>query len=117
MIKATHEPCGYSLDLASSFDVKENKHSFCRGKDCIKKFCKELKEICTRIVNYEQQEMVPLTDKEKEYYEWQKKCYICQKKVLLLQQQKKRFINYIEKLEIIVILQGNLEELPMVFVI
>ena len=28
--------------------------------------------MCTRIVNYEQKEMVPLTDKEKEYYEWQK---------------------------------------------
>ena len=24
--KATHEPCGYSLDLVSLFDVKENKH-------------------------------------------------------------------------------------------
>ena len=23
--KAIHEPCGYSLDLVSSFDVKENK--------------------------------------------------------------------------------------------
>ena len=70
--KAIHESCGYSLDLVSSFDVKENKHSFYRGKDCIKKFCKELKEICTRIVNYEQKEMVPLTDKEREYYDEQK---------------------------------------------
>ena len=33
------------------------------------------------------------------------------KKVLLQQKRKKRFINYIEKLEIIVILRGNLEEL------
>ena len=31
--------------------------------------------------------------------------------------KKKRFIDYIEKLEINVILQGNLEELPTVFVI
>ena len=37
--KAIHESCGYSLDLISSFDVKENKHKFYRGKDCIKKFC------------------------------------------------------------------------------
>ena len=78
--KAIHEPCGYSLDLVSSFDVKENKHSFYRGKDCIKTFCKELKEICTRIVNYEQKDMTPLTDKEKRYYEEQKKCHICQKR-------------------------------------
>ena len=63
--KAIHEPCGYSLDLVSSFDSKENKHSFYRGKDCIKKFCKELKKICIKIVNYEQKEMIPLTDKKK----------------------------------------------------
>ena len=48
--KAIHEPCGYSLDLISSFDLKENKHSFYRGKDCIKKFCKELKELGTKII-------------------------------------------------------------------
>ena len=40
-------------------------HSFYRGRDCIKKVCKELKEICRKIVNYERKEMIPLTDKEK----------------------------------------------------
>ena len=35
--KAIHEPCGYSLNLVCSFDSKENKHSFYRWKDCIKK--------------------------------------------------------------------------------
>ena len=60
--------------------------------------------------------MIPLTDKEKEYYEEQKNAtYV--KIGFTTTKRKKRFINYIEKLEIIVILQGNLEELPMVFVI
>ena len=77
--RAIHEPCGYSLDLVSSFDLKENKHSFYRGQDCIKKFCKELKELGTKIINYEQKEMIPLTDEEKRFYENQKTCYICQK--------------------------------------
>ena len=36
--KAMHEPCGYSLDLVISFDSNQNKHSFYRGKDCIKIF-------------------------------------------------------------------------------
>ena len=45
--------------------------------------------MCTRIVNYEQKEMVPLTDKEKEYYEWQKKCYICQKRFYYSNNKKK----------------------------
>ena len=39
------------------------------------------------------------------------------KKDFTTTKKKKRFINYIEKLEINVILQGNLEELPTVFVI
>ena len=48
--KSIHEPCGYSLDLVSSFDSKENIHSFYRGEDCIKKFCRELKELGTKII-------------------------------------------------------------------
>ena len=52
--KAIHEPCGYSLDLVCSFDSKEDEHSFYRGQDCIKKFCSELKELGTKVVNYEQ---------------------------------------------------------------
>ena len=78
-----HEPCGCSLDLVSLFDSKENKHSFYRGKDYIKKFCKEVKELGTKVINSEQKEMISLTDEEKEYYENQKTCYICQKKVFL----------------------------------
>ena len=50
--KAVHEPYGYSLDLITSFDRKETKHSFFRGKDCIKKFCEEIRDISTKIVNW-----------------------------------------------------------------
>ena len=52
--KAIHEPFRYSLDLVCSFDSKEDKNSFYRGDDCIKKFCSELKELVTKLVNYEQ---------------------------------------------------------------
>ena len=76
---AIHEPCGYSLDLVCSFDLKESKHSFYRGKSCVKRFCSELKELGTKIVNYQQKEMIPLTDNENKYYEEQQECYICQK--------------------------------------
>ena len=57
--KAMHEPCGYSLDLISSFDSKQNKHNFYRGKDSIKKFCSDLKELGTKITNYKEKYMVP----------------------------------------------------------
>ena len=63
--KAIHIPCGCSLDLVSLFGWKENMHSFYRGKDFIKTFCKELKKKCGKTVNYEQKEMIPLTDKKK----------------------------------------------------
>ena len=70
--KALHGSCGYSLDLVSSFDSKQNKHNFYRGKDCIKKFCGDLKELGTRIINYEQKQMIPLTDNKNKFYEKQK---------------------------------------------
>ena len=63
--KAMNEPRGYSLDLVSPFDSKENKHNFYRGRDCIKKFCGDLKKLATKIINFEEKEMIPLTDNEK----------------------------------------------------
>ena len=45
-----HEPSGYALSLISSFDSKENKHNFYRGKDCIKRFCSDLKELGMKII-------------------------------------------------------------------
>ena len=67
--KALHEPSGYALTLVSSFDSKQNKRSFYRGKDCNKKFCSELKELGTKLINYEQKEVISLTDNENTYYE------------------------------------------------
>ena len=49
--KAKHEPSGYSLSLISSFNSKESKHSVYRGRDCIERFCQDLKELPTKIIN------------------------------------------------------------------
>ena len=49
--KAIHEPCGYALNLVSSYDSKQNKRSFYRGKDCIKRFCIDRKVLETKIIN------------------------------------------------------------------
>ena len=59
--KAKHEPSGYSLSLISSFGSKENKHNVYRGRDCIKRFCSDRKELGTEIINFEEKEMIPLT--------------------------------------------------------
>ena len=112
-----HELCGYALSLVCSFDSKQNNRNFYRGRDCIKKFYSDLKELGTKISNYEQKEMIPLTDKENKFYEEQKECYIYVKKSFVMIKMKKRNLNYTKKLKIIVIIQGNLEELLIGFAI
>ena len=47
-----HTPSGYSLFTHCSFDKKRNKLDHYRGKDCMKKFCKDLTEHATKIINY-----------------------------------------------------------------
>ena len=92
--KAKQEPSGYALSLICSFDKTKNKHNFYRGRDCIKRFCSDLKELGTKIINYEQKEMIPLTDNENKYYEEQKECYICQKEFCYDKNEKKKFKIY-----------------------
>ena len=45
----------------------------------MEKFSKDLREHATKIINYEEKEMIPLTYKEYKSYEKQKVCYICKK--------------------------------------
>ena len=49
--KAIHEPSGWSMFIRFSFDKKENKLYYYRGKDCIEKLCKKIKEIVNEIIN------------------------------------------------------------------
>ena len=55
-------PSGYSMFTHCSFDAAKNMHDCYRGKDCMERFCKDLKEDSTKIINYEKKEMIPLTD-------------------------------------------------------
>ena len=72
-----HTPSGYSTFTHSSFDKSKKKLNYYRGKDCMKKFSKDLKEQTTKIIDYEKKKMIPLTTKEKIYHK--KICYICKK--------------------------------------
>ena len=57
------------------------KTCYCyRGKDCIEKFCKDFKELGMEIINFEEKEMISLTNKEIKSCEKQKVCHICKKK-------------------------------------
>ena len=57
--KAKDKPSGYSLSLNCSFDETKNRRKFYSRKDCIKKFCNNLKELATEIINYEKKEKKP----------------------------------------------------------
>ena len=74
-----HTPSGYSIFTSCSFDESKNKLNYYRGKDCMKKFCKDLKEHATRIINYEKKKIISITKEEKINYNDQKVCYICKK--------------------------------------
>ena len=74
-----HPPSGYSLFTHCSFDATKNKFDYYRGKNCMKNFYLDLKEHATKIINYEQKEIISLTKKEEKMYKKQKVCYICKK--------------------------------------
>ena len=74
-----HKPSGYSIFTSCSFDESKNKVNYYRGDDCMKKFCKDLRERAMKIINYEKKRMLLLTTEEKIHYNKQKMCYICKK--------------------------------------
>ena len=74
-----HTPSDYSLFTHCSFDKTKNKLDYYRGEDCMKNFCKDLREHATIMINYEKKDMIPLTKKEEENHNNQKVCYICKK--------------------------------------
>ena len=51
--KVMHEPSGWALYKRCSFDKKEYKLNYYRGKDCIEELCKNLKETAMEIINRE----------------------------------------------------------------
>ena len=64
-INNKHTPSGHSIFTHCSFDQTRNKLNHYRGKDCMKKFCKDLREHATKIINYEKKKMIPLTTEKK----------------------------------------------------
>ena len=46
------EKSGWAMLTICSFNEKENKLNYYRGKDCIQKLCKKLKERTMKIINY-----------------------------------------------------------------
>ena len=78
--KARHESSGWAMFTRSSFNEKENKLNYYRGKDCIEKLCKKLKEHAMKIINYEKKQMIPLSKEENNSYREQEARHICKEK-------------------------------------
>ena len=74
-----HEMCGYSLVTHCSFNEKNNVITYYRGKDCLKKFCQDLKKQAKSIVDFEINEMIKLTQEEQYKHDSRTCSFICQK--------------------------------------
>ena len=92
--KPKHKPSGYACCSICLLDNTKNKHYFYRGKYCIEKFCKDLKNLGTEINNFKEKEMIPLTDKDIKSYEKQKVCHICKKEFRDDDKNKKKVRDY-----------------------
>ena len=83
------------------FDNKKNRRYFYKRKDCIERFCKDLKELVTEIINFEEKEMIQLGPmKNQKYVVYVKKSFVT--------------IKTRKKSEIIAITPEKLEELLIV---
>ena len=61
-----HTPSGYSLFTHCSFNKADNKTDYYRGEDCMKKFCIDLREHVTKIINYEKKKNDTANKKRRE---------------------------------------------------
>ena len=76
-----HEMCGYSLVTHCSCDEKNNAIDYYRGKDCLKKFCQDLKKQAKSIVDFEKK-MIKLTQEERYKHDSRKYCFLYKKPFL-----------------------------------
>ena len=74
-----HMPSGYSIYTSCSLDKSNNKLGYYRGEDCMKRFCKDLKDHATKIIDFKKKIMTPLTKEEEDNYNKENICYICKK--------------------------------------
>ena len=82
----------------------------------MKIFCEVLKDQAMKIINYEKKEMIPLTEKEKETYENQKICHMCEQEFCTSEKNKKEF-KLMQKVRDHCHYAGNIEKLLIVFAI
>ena len=78
--KNEHEMCGYSLFTDCLFDKKSNKLDYYRGKDSLKRFCRDFKKQARSIIDLEKKELPVLIIDEEFKHHVASECYTCEKK-------------------------------------
>ena len=79
------------MSLICSFEETKNRRKLYRRKNCIERFCNDLKELVTEIINYKAKEMTSLENEEIKFYEKQKVYHICEEKFCYNENKKKEF--------------------------
>ena len=95
------------------FDHIENKHTLYCGKDCMKKFCDSFREHASNIIDFEKTKMLPSTKNELNYIKMQKYAIFVKEKSL----KSLLTIKIIQKSEIVVTIEINIEAQYIVFTI
>ena len=103
---------GNSLFTHCSLDATKSKFDCCRGKDCMERFCKDLKEHARKIINYEKKEIIPLMLKKANHI-MRKMFVIYTKKDLVLMMTIKNIVKSDNTATIL----ENIEEMLIIFVI
>ena len=107
-----HRPSRCSLFTQCLFDATKNNIDCYRDKDCMKMFCKYLKQHAAKVIKYEKTEMIPITNEKKKYIVGKKNMIYSKQNLALMM-----IIKIIIMSKIIVTMQENIEELLMIFVI
>ena len=74
-----HIPSEYSVYTSCLFDKSNNKLSYYRGEDCMRRFCKYLTDHAIKIIDCKKKDMIPLSKEEEDNYNKENICYICKK--------------------------------------
>ena len=75
---AYHEACGYSTTILRNHN-KETTTNYYRGKDCLSKLCKELREKAMDLFNTDKLPMITLAHEQQKKHSESDKCYICKR--------------------------------------
>ena len=74
-----HILSGYPIYTSCSFDKSNNNLNYYRGEDCMRRFCKDLRDHATKIIDFKKKIITPLTKDEEDSYDKEEICHICRK--------------------------------------